>query len=141
MVFPDINDNSDFVLRIQLETGAYKVSQKDWKGNKEVRIGTGYHVAVPWLGDLDDPVAVVQFTGALISRQGKVVRAGAEGIFVKSNSFIKTVIGIPQLINDEDVETILFKHKRTDMEQNPLAYKVALQNLIANLTDNKSLVK
>lgn len=136
----NVPDNIDFVLRIQLEVGAYKVSQKDWKGNKEIRIGTGYHVAVPWLTDLDDPVAVVQLGGALISRQGKVVRAGAEGIFVKPNSFIKSVIGIPELISEKDVDFIVFEHKRKELEQNPLAYKVALQNLTANLSGNKALI-
>ncbi len=132
--------NVDFTIRIKLEIGAYKVSQKDWKGNKEIRIGTGYRVAVPWLTAQEDPVAVVQLIGALISKEGKVVRAGAEGIFVKPNSFIKSVIGIPELINNEDVETIIFEHKRTDLEHNPLAYKVALQNLIANLSGNKTLI-
>lgn len=125
--------DTDYLVYTELVIGAYKVSQKDWKGNKEIRIGSDYSVAVPWLTSLDDPVAVVQLTGALLSKEGKVIRAGAEGIFVKPNSFIRSVLGMNELIDKEDVQYIIYDHKREDLDNSPLAYKVAAKNLLDNL--------
>ncbi len=129
-----------YTMIIKVETSAYQVKQKDWKGNKEIVLGTGYRVRVPWLTSLDDPVPVVHITGGLLDREGRVVRAGAEGIFVKESSSLESLFGISRLITKEDVERILHKEKRDDLPGAPLCWQVALQNLTAHLAGDAGLI-
>jgi len=131
---------TDYTIKISLGVSAYRVNQKNWKGSKEIQIGTGYSVNLPWLTSLDDPIPVVQLTGALLDKNGKIIRAGAEGIFVKKTSFVKSLVGWTDLISKEDVEKISNKHLRKDLANKPLAWQVAVQNLIANLLNRSDLI-
>lgn len=122
-----------YYLVVEVNVSAYKVRQKNWKGSKEVEMGTGYKVAVPWLTSLDDPIPVVQMVGMVLDQDGKVVRAAAEGFYVKRTSFGLSLLGVSETITKSDIESILVSHKRQDLNGKPLAYKVALKNLIKQL--------
>jgi len=135
-----MNEKTDYTIKISLGISAYRVNQKNWKGSKEIHIGTGYSYRLPWLTSLDDPIPVVQLTGALLNKNGKIIRAAAEGIFVKKTSFVKSLIGWPDLISQADVERIINKHLRKDLANKPLAWQVAAQNLIANLLNRGDLI-
>jgi len=135
-----MNEKTDYTIKISLGISAYRVNQKNWKGSKEIHIGTGYSYSLPWLTSLDDPIPVVQLTGALLDKNGKIIRAGAEGIFVKKTSFVKSLIGWTDLISQEDVERIINEHLRKDLANKPLAWQVAAQNLIANLLNRGDLI-
>lgn len=120
-------------LVITLEVGQYWTRQKDVLGRKEVRLGDGYDVPVPWLTSLDQPVSVLQLTGALVGRDGRAVRIGAEGLVARRTSLLVSSVGGQALIRDEDVESLRTK-RRDDLPGRPLVWQEALRNLVAELT-------
>jgi hypothetical protein len=121
------------VLVVGLEIGNYLPRQRNWRGDKEVQLGTGYSVAVPWLTALDRPASVLQITGALMDLDGRAVRIGAEGLVVRRTNVILSGFGIQALISDEDVERAR-QTRREDLPGQPLVWQVALSNLVAELT-------
>jgi hypothetical protein len=121
------------VLLVGLEIGNYLPRQRNWRGDKEVQLGTGYSVAVPWLTALDRPASVLQITGALMDLDGRAVRIGAEGLVVRRTNVILSGFGIQALISDEDVERARTT-RREDLPGQPLVWQVALSNLVAELT-------
>jgi len=125
--------STDHALLITLELGQYWPRQKGLSLGKEVPLGTGYTVSVPWLTALDKPVAVVQLTGALIARDGRAVRIGAEGLMAKRSSLVMSAFGVHALVSDEDVERIRTL-RRDDLPRQPLAWQVALRSLVSQLT-------
>ena len=120
-------------LLLTLEIGAYRMTQKSWRGDKAVSLGTGYSVNVPWLTSLETPVNVLQLTGALIDRDGKAVRIGAEGMLARRTRLLMSSMGVQELISDEDVQR-LRSARREDLPGQPLVWQVALRNLVAQLT-------
>ena len=120
-------------LVITLELGQYWPRQKGLSLSKEVELGTGYTVSVPWLTSLEKPVAVVQLTGALVGRDGRAVRIGAEGLIAKRTNIGLSSIGVQSLISDEDLER-LRTLRREDLPGQPLVWQVALRTLVAQLT-------
>jgi hypothetical protein len=94
---------ADAVLVIQLGFGELWVRQADWKGNKQIEIGTGRKVPVTWLTSLDDPVQVLQLTGALVSREGKLLRLGAEGIAARRTGMTASVLGAQEVFTEADL--------------------------------------
>ena len=135
-----IDSKADYTIIVSLGISAYRINQKNWKGSKEIQIGTGYGIALPWLTSMDDPIPVLQLTGALLDKNGKIIRAGAEGFFVKKTSFLKSVIGWQNIITKKDVGKIITEHRREDLPNKPLAWQVAVQNLIANLLNRGDLI-
>ena len=125
------------VLVISLEVGQYWVRQRDVAGNKEVELGTDYSVAVPWLTSLDQPVQVLQLTGALIGRDGKAVRIGAEGLFARPTPLVASGFGAQSLIREEDVQQ-LRTLRRTDFPGQPLVWEVALRVLVNSLMGRRA---
>jgi hypothetical protein len=123
----------DRALLITLELGQYWPRQKGLGLSKEVRLGTDYMVPVPWLTSLEQPVAVVQLTGALIGRDGRAIRIGAEGLIAKRSHILLSALGAQHLMKDEDVER-LRTLRREDLPGQPLVWRVALQNLVSQLT-------
>ena len=120
------------VLSITLETGQYFVRQTGLRGNKSVRLGTGYTVELPWLTSLETPVSVVQLTGALVAPDGKAVRIGAEGLLARRTGFGISALGAQTLVTDEDIQR-LRTLRREDLPGNPLAWQVAIRHLVAEL--------
>ncbi len=133
--------NLDYVLFISVGFSEYMIRQKNWLGQKELVLGTGYRIPVKWLSSLQDPVDVIHVTGALIDKQGKIRRSGAEGILAaKTASLLESAIGLHNALGDEAVSQLTTNVVRKDLPGHPLAYQVALRNLIANLLGREDLL-
>lgn len=130
----------DRALLITLELGQYWPRQKGLSLAKEVRLGTDYAVPVPWLTSLEQPVSVVQLTGALVGRDGRAIRIGAEGLVAKRSHILLSAMGAQHLIKDEDVER-LRTLRREDLPGQPLVWQVALRNLVAQLTGRTEIAE
>lgn len=126
------------LLVISLEVGQYWTRQKSWRGDKAVELGTNHSVDVPWLTSLDAPVQVLQLTGALMGRDGRAIRIGAEGLIARRTNLALTGFGVQALLSDDDVERVRTL-RREDLPGRPLAWQVALRTLVAQLTGQPSL--
>jgi hypothetical protein len=127
-------------LLISLETAQYWPRQKNFRGDKEVELGTGHTMPVPWLTALDRPVSVLQLTGALMARDGTAIRIGAEGLLAHRTPFMVSAAGIQALISEEDVQRVRTL-RRDDLPGQPLAWQVALRTLVAELTGRAELAR
>lgn len=123
-----------YALLLTLEVGEYRVRQKNWRGEKEVQLGTGHTVSVPWLTSLETPVSVLQITGALVAPDGRSVRIGAEGILARRTGIVASGFGLQELITDEDVAAVATL-RRDDLPGAPLAWQVAMQALLERLLE------
>jgi hypothetical protein len=130
--------SADHALLITLELGQYWPRQKGLSISKEVRLGTGYATSIPWLTSLEQPVAVVQLTGALVGRDGRAVRIGAEGLMAKRSNIVLSALGAQMLVSDEDLGRIRAL-RREDLPGQPLVWQVALRSLVSQLTGRPDL--
>lgn len=129
---------ADRLLVITLEVGEYWVHQKNLRGSKEVRLGTGHTVGVPWLTSLDQPVQVLQLTGAVVDRDGTALRIGAEGMLARRTNLLLSGLGAQALIGDEDVER-LRSSRRDDLPGTPLLWQAALATLVSQLLGDPTI--
>jgi hypothetical protein len=115
---------------------------QDWLGRKSLPIGTGYTVPVPWMNDLESTVGVLTLSGAVYDRNGRVVRAGSEGILAGHPTFwqgvlAKTITGgrgrITTIGDADNPRVVLETHRRLDLPGHPLAWEVALDHLLGQL--------
>jgi hypothetical protein len=123
---------AEYALVITLEVGQYWAHQRNLRGDKEVRLGTDHSARVPWLTSLDQPVQVLQLTGALVGRDGRAVRIGAEGLLARPTPLLASAVGAQGLIGDEHVRR-LRTTRRTELAGTPLVWQVALEHLVAEL--------
>jgi len=119
-------------LVLTLEITNYLTHQTGFRGDKEVQLGTGYTVKLPWLTTLDTPVSVVQLTGAVVDTGGRAIRIGAEGLLARRTSFTASTFGAQALLSDTEVEQ-LRTARREDLPGQPLVWQVALGNLLKQL--------
>ena len=120
-------------LLVTLEIGQYWTRQSGLRGDKTVELGTGHVVPLPWLTSLETPVSVLQLTGALIDREGKAVRIGAEGLLAQRTPLAASALGAQRLITKEDVQRARTE-RRSDRPGQPLVWREALCHLVAELT-------
>ena len=120
------------LLVISLEAGQYYLRQQGWQGRKVVELGTDHAVSQSWFTAIDKPVNVLQLTGALMVRDGKAVRIGAEGLMAKRTGLLVGALGAQSLVTDEDVRT-LRTARRDDLPGSPLVWQVALKTLVEGL--------
>jgi hypothetical protein len=126
-------------LVLTLEVGQYFVQQKGrFGGRKEVELGTGYSVGVPWLTALDKPVNVLQLTGALVDADGQAIRIGAEGLLARRTNIVLSGLGAQELLTDEDVQQIRAL-RRADLPGQPLVWQAALRTLVSELTGRRDI--
>lgn len=125
--------NASHALLLTVEVSQYWTRQTNFRGSKEVQLGTGYAVGLPWLTSLDAPVSVLQLTGALVDRNGRAVRIGAEGMLPRRTSLVLASEGGQVLITDQDVEN-LRTSRRDDLSGRPLVWQVAIDHLVRELT-------
>ena len=120
-------------LVVTLEVANYLPRQKgQFGGAKEVELGTGYSVRIPWLTSLETPVSVLQLTGALVGRDGRAIRIGAEGMLARRTPLLASALGAQALVSDEDVE-LLRTTRRDDLPGRPLVWQAALRTLVTQL--------
>lgn len=129
-------EGRELALVVTLEIGQYWTHQKNLLGSKEVRLGTGHSQDVPWLTSLDQPVQVLQLTGALMTPDGKAVRIGAEGLVARRTNIVLSGFGAQRLISDETVRE-LRESRREDLPGSPLVWEVALRNLVSGLVGER----
>jgi len=123
----------DQTLLITLEIGNFVIRQRGLRGTKEVELGTGHTVVLPWLTSLEAPVAVLQLTGALVGRDGKALRIGSEGFYVKRTRLAISALGAEELLRDEEVVEAR-QARRNDLPGAPIAWQVAMRHLVGHLT-------
>ncbi len=121
------------VLVITLEIGQYRVRQRGLRGDKVVDLGSAHTVSLPWLTSLETPVHALQLTGALVGRDGRAVRIGAEGLLARRTSLAASSLGAERLITDEEIAQ-LREARREDLPGQPLVWQVALRTLVGQLT-------
>lgn len=124
---------ADRVLVVTLEVGQYWIRQRGLKGTKEVELGTDHVVSFPWLTSLEGPVGVVQLTGALVGRDGKAIRIGAEGLMARRTPFAVSALGAQALVTDDEIAA-LHGLRRDDLPGQPLVWEEALRSLVEGLT-------
>jgi hypothetical protein len=129
---------ADRLLVLTLEIGQYWPHQRNLRGDKEVRLGTGHAVRVPWLTALDQPVQVLQLTGALVDPSGRAERIGAEGLVARRTNLLLLSVGVFELLTDADVEQVR-RAVRTDLPGEPLVWQAALHDLLAELMARREL--
>ena len=120
-------------LVITLEVAQYLPRQEGWRGTKVLELGTGNRATLPWLTSLETPVTVLQLTGALVDRDGKAVRIGAEGFHARRTRLLVSAVGGQELLSDDDVRAARTE-RRDDLTGKPLAWKVAMRELVSGLT-------
>lgn len=125
---------ASYALLLTLEVGEYRARQKGWRGDKEVQLGTGHSVSLPWLTSLEGPVSVLQITGALVTPDGRAVRIGAEGVLARRTGIIASSFGLQALIGDGELAS-LETLRRQDLPGEPLAWQVAMRSLLERLLE------
>jgi len=125
-------------LVLTLEVAPYRITRTGWRNSKSVALGTGHSVKLPWLTSIDEPVQVLQLTGALVDANGRAVRIGAEGLFARRTGIVASGAGLQALVTDEDVAK-LRASRREDLAGQPLVWQVALRHLVAQLTGKQEL--
>ncbi|HEX4931704.1 MAG TPA: hypothetical protein VFV33_00910 [Gemmatimonadaceae bacterium] len=125
-------------LVVTLEIGQYQMRQRGILGKKEVELGTGHTVDVPWISSLETPVMVLQLTGALVGPDGKAIRVGSEGFAVRRTRLLVSALGAQELFGDEDLAKARTA-RRDDLPGAPLAWQVAARHLVAQLTGRREL--
>ena len=120
-------------LVITLEVGQYWTRQTGLRGDKSVELGTGHVVPLPWLTSLETPVSVLQLTGALIDREGRAVRIGAEGILAQRSPLAASAVGAQRMIVAADVD-LARTLRHSEMPGQPLIWRVALCHLVTQLS-------
>ena len=126
------SSGASHTLLLTLEVGQYWTRQSGLLGHKSVELGAGYVVPLPWLTSLETPVSVLQLTGALIDREGKAARIGAEGLVAQQSPLAASALGAQRLIVDADVERArTLRH--ADRPGQPLVWKAAICQLLSEL--------
>jgi hypothetical protein len=109
------------------------VRQKNLRGDKGIDLVTGHSVALPWLTGLDTPAEVLGLAGAVVDREGKVVRAGFEGLVAKRTGLAVGSVGAEEVLRTEDVERLRAESRRPDLPGEPLLWRAALESLVTQL--------
>lgn len=127
------DEGATHALVLTIEIADYWPRQKNLLGTKEIELGSGYAMPLPWLTGLDRPVSVIQLTGALVDSTGRAVRIGAEGMLARRTDLLLGSIGAQVLITEADVAA-LRTAAREDLPGRPLVWEAAIDNLIETLT-------
>ena len=120
-------------LVVTLEVGHYLMRQKGLLGTKVLELGTNHRARLPWLTSLETPVTVLQLTAALVDRDGRAVRIGAEGFHARRTRLVVSAIGGQELLTDDDVREAR-EARRSDLPGAPLAWQVAMRELVQRVT-------
>jgi hypothetical protein len=127
----------DYTLVVFLEVGVYPLLQEGTRGTKVVQLGTAHRQVVPWLTSLESPVRVLQLTGALVQTDGRAIRIGAEGLLARRTPLLVSVFDEGALVTEDEIAA-LRASRRTELPGAPLAWKVGLEELVAQLTGREA---
>lgn len=120
------------LLIIQLGLADYPQSSKRVFG-KRVILGTGYERELKFLTRTDQQIPVLQVTGMRLDRDGRILRAGAEGIIHRESGFVtRMVLGATELLSPEELHNAPLA-RREDLPGRPFKWEVALDELVKRL--------
>lgn len=125
-------DSVHAVVVVQLGFADQWVRQTSWKGDKSIEIGTGRKQPVGWLTSLDDPVQVLQLTGALVTPSGKVLRMGAEGLLARRTGMAASTLGAQEVLTEQEIATLL-----AAPEGGAAVWRTALRDLVEQLLEGR----
>lgn len=121
-------DSIGAVLFIQLGFSDQWVRQTSWKGSKSIEIGTNRAMPVQWLTSLDDPVQVLQLTGAILTPAGKILRVGAEGLLARRTGMVASVAGAQEVLTEQELAAL----EAPEAGGTPV-WRAALEDLVKGL--------
>ena len=122
-------DSVRAVLCVQLGFGEYWVRQKNWKGSKVIDLGRDRSMPLPWLTSLDDPVQVLQLTGALVGPDGRFMRVGAEGLIARRTGMAASILGAQEVLTEEEIRSLT----APPAEGSAPVWRTALRELVTQL--------
>jgi hypothetical protein len=127
------DSSADYLLVPTLSVADHWLRQKNLKGSKEIRLGTGYSQPLPWLTALDTPIQVLQVGAVLVDGEGKVTRAGVEGILAVRTELRASVVGAQRMVSGADIERARTAERRDDLPAAPLVWEAALDALVEQM--------
>ena len=101
---------------------------------KKVVLGTDYEPEIRFLSAELEPVEVLQVSGMLLDKQGNIIRAGSEAFLYEDSPFWVQTLGASKAIDDKTLAKSITEIRREDLPGQPLAWKVAIHNLLQQLT-------
>lgn len=101
---------------------------------KKVVLGTDYEPEIRFLSGELELVEVLQVTGLMLDKTGNVIRAGAEAFLYEDSPFWVQMFGARTSIDDKTLAKLVTDIRREDLPGSPPAWKVAIYNLIQQLT-------
>lgn len=120
-----------------LGVSQYPKGREGTFGKKAV-LGTGHEEPIRFMTAEDRLLEVLQLTGVLVDEQGRVVRAGAEGILVRDTPFPAQVVGVEKSIDERSLAQVLTTTRRSDLPGAPLSWEVSLSNLVSQLRGDRA---
>lgn len=129
-----IDSRADYMLVFWIGFNEYPKAKKG-VFKKKVVLGTDYEPEIRFLSDELEPVEVLQISGMMIDKKGNIVRAGAEAFIYEDSPFWVLVLGAATSIDDNTIQRSIMEIRRDDLPGNPPAWRVALYNLVQQLTN------
>lgn len=123
-------DSVGAIVVVQLGFSEHWVRQVNWKGAKSIELGAGRAMPVAWLTSLDDPVQVLELTGAVLDPSGKVLRVGCEGLLARRTGLGASALGAQEVLTEPELEAL-----SAPLEGGVPAWRAALRALVAGLLD------
>jgi hypothetical protein len=133
-------EGAQYAVAVTLAVTQYPKGREGFFGKKVV-LGTGYEERIEFLTAEDKLLEVLQLTGVLVDAQGRVVRAGAEGILARDTPFAAQVFDVSKVLDDRTLERVLTQERRKDLAGDPPKWKVALGNLVAQLRGDRAALR
>ncbi len=128
------------VICITLGIAEFYAGQTNFYGPKKVELGTGYTVEADWITSVDQPVQALYAGGVLLDETGSVIRAGGEGIYLKSPEQNSANPDLLSRLSTADIDYLVFQQRREIAAGNLLTWQIALQNLYAQLLQKKDML-
>ena len=133
-------EGARYAVVVTLAVSQYPKGREGVFGKKVV-LGTGYEEKIEFLTAEDKLLEVLQLTGVLVDAQGRVLRAGAEGILARDTPFAAQVFDVSKVLDDRTLERVLTKERRKDLPGDPPKWEVALGNLVAQLRGDRAALR
>ena len=130
-------EGARYAVVVSLGVSQYPKGREGVFGKKVV-LGTGHEEPIRFLTAEDKLLEVLQLTGVLLDGQGRVVRAGAEGILARDTPFAAQAFDVEKVLTDRVLEGVLTSERRQDLPGSPLKWQVALGNLLAQLRGDRA---
>jgi hypothetical protein len=135
-----VDNDVDYAPFVTIGFSEFLIRHRSFLGKKIIDMGTGYEIPVPWLSDMEAPAEVFYISGLLLDRNGKILRAGTEGIVAQKTGFFASMFDMKELLSKDDIKRILQDERRDDLPDKPLKWQIALQNLVAQLLNRMEFI-